>query len=247
MLNNAYQNLELKIDLLSGGTIAGLKEKIKSVLGYKILILCGLSLSGTPKLPAVCEPNIYVTQTEEPDDWDEEEDGEFVPEDVYHLEASNIYGYDIAIEDNVVTCTATQSATYDGVQTMIESGTIENAKPIYWHTIKFQRGGTAETSTFSRILGYMIILTNSDDPITLDGFKEILSTSGFYGVLINGKASNTPSADLTSLDDAVAVKYSTDTIFTAVLRNASNVEYEVDFATISGWVLFEDLGANKIN
>lgn len=167
MFNNAYQNLELKIDLASGGTIAGLKEKIKSILGNKILILCGLLLSGVPKLPAVCEPKIYVTQTEEPDDWDEEEDGEFVPEDVYHLEASNIYGYDIAIEDNVVTCTATQSATYAGVETLIEGGTLDNAKPIYCHPVNI--GYKDDDHEF---MVTMLIFNNSETAFTFESFNQ---------------------------------------------------------------------------
>lgn len=163
MFNNAYQNLELKIDLLSGGTIAGLKEKIKSVLGNKILILCGLKLDGVDKLPAVCEPNIYVTQTEEPDDWDEEEDGEFVPEDVYHLEASNIYGYDIAIEDDTITCAKTVIVSVSD----IEAGTIENAKPIYYHPILID--GTLAVGDLvgaERVIFSVIILDNNPEAYT---------------------------------------------------------------------------------
>lgn len=154
MFNNAYQNLELKIDLASGGTTAGLKEKIKSVLGNKILILCGLKLSGVDKLPAVCEPKIYVTQTEEPDDWDEEEDGEFVPEDVYHLEASNIYGYDIAIEDDVISTTKATPASVEA----IEAGTIDNTKPIYCHPISID----SETAT-AKFHVAILIFDNSDE------------------------------------------------------------------------------------
>lgn len=166
MFNNAYQNLELKVDLASGGTIAGLKDKIKSILGNKILILCGLLISGVQQLPAVCEPKIYVTQTEEPEDWDEEEQGEFVPEDVYHLEASNIYGYDIAIEDDVVTCTATQSATYVGVEALIEGGTIENAKPLYFHPIVL----VIDTSAIKASL-YLMLINN--DPEAYDTYTKV--------------------------------------------------------------------------
>ena len=69
------------------------------------------------------------------------------------------------------------------IKEQVEGGELSNAKPIYWHTLFVQRGGTEETSSASRLLAYIIILNNSSEAITLDEFKSLLNTTGFIAVL----------------------------------------------------------------
>ena len=132
---------------------------------------------------------------------------------------------------------------------LVEGGTLDNAKPIYWHTIKFQRGGTGETSSYSRLLGYMIVLNNSEDALTLSDFQGLINTPGFKAVLINGKASSAGDSNLENLSLATTINDVAENSFSVMTRNeTTNVETELlGYTTTSGWALFQDLGANKIN
>ena len=127
----------------------------------------------------------------------------------------------------------------------------ELVKPIYWHTVKFQRAGTAEVSTLGRFFGHMIILSNSATPINLTTFLELLSTPGFVGVILNGKASVNGAANLENME-AVASKIivnNDSTIDVYGINTTTNVESIIipNFAKTIGWVDFTDLGANLIN
>ena len=123
-------------------------------------------------------------------------------------------------------------------------------KPIYWHTLSFQRGGTPDTSNISRFFGNMIILNNSQEPITLEDFKVLLNTSGFIGVLINAQAGFAGS-DLTGMQfNATKIRNIGSGLYAVDGRDkTTNIEsiaisgLDID----SGWVIFEDLGANRIN
>lgn len=131
---------------------------------------------------------------------------------------------------------------------LVEGGELENAKPIYWHTIFFQRGGSAEEPAVSRILGYMIILSNSDTAITLSDFQSLLATQGFVGVVINGKGASSSGSDLENMTTLTKLEYYSPTICKAYIRNDStNIETAETISFNSGWVIFQDLGANKIN
>ena len=123
-----------------------------------------------------------------------------------------------------------------------------SVKPIYWHTVKFQRGGTAETATASRLIGYMIILNNDPTPLTIDAWKELLGTQGFVGVLHGGKAANAGAANLEDMDEAIRVEnYSANQINVFIRDTTTNVETAVGMTINSGWVSFNDLGVNQIN
>ena len=76
-------------------------------------------------------------------------------------------------------------ATFTGnvVLPSINGETTPSVKPIYWHTVKFQRGGTVG-STVSRCFGQMIILNNSPTPIDATSFMNALKQAGFYGVVV---------------------------------------------------------------
>ena len=131
-LNNGYQNIYLNgLDISLGGTLNGLKEQIRNILPNKIVVVSGVRVGDAKKLPIGVEVRKYITYTEEPEDWDEEEQGEFVPEEVFNLEIKNLYGYDLTIVDNVVSSAKTSVVSVAD----IEAGTIDNAKPIYCHPI----------------------------------------------------------------------------------------------------------------
>ena len=124
----------------------------------------------------------------------------------------------------------------------------QSVKKIYWHTIKFQRGGTGEQSTVSRIIGYMIILNNSPEPITSDNFLNLLSVEGFIGVVINGKGSPSGASNLQNMTTLVRIEYQSATICNAVLRDdTTNLESDLAITIGTGWVTVTDLGANPIN
>ena len=122
-------------------------------------------------------------------------------------------------------------------------------KPIYWHTIKFQRGGSPEQPSVSRLFGYMIILNNDATPLTIQKWYQLLATSGFKGVVINGFASATPGENLENMKIATRIENVTATSAQVYALNPNNAEtLEITGMGIgAGWVTFEDLGANKIN
>lgn len=129
---------------------------------------------------------------------------------------------------------------------VIESGLVENAKPIYWHTISFTRGGTA-TSGLSRLFGNMVIINQSEDAITTDSFMDLLKIDGFYGVVINGKHSSTPADGWGSMENNLTgIKYYSSTQFRAIVRDAStNAESQIN-NNLTGFEV-TDLGVNKLN
>ena len=130
----------------------------------------------------------------------------------------------------------------------VESGQLENAKPIYWHTVKIQRGGNAQQATFARILGYIIILNNNATPIDSTSLIQLLNTSGFTAVMHSGKASNSAAANLENLTECTRIEYSADNQLKVIFRDQTTTIEDLFIVDIdSGWVLVQDLGANKIN
>ena len=144
-----------------------------------------------------------------------------------------------------------QGSTAQIVETMVESGELENAKPIYWHTIQFQRGGDSEQPTVSRVYGLMIVLNNSSAPLTLTDFQNLLKTPGFKAVIINGKCAPTGGSDLSDMTlVADYIVNTTEDYFEVVYRDPSTNEQAITASSYSialGWIHFDDLGANKIN
>lgn len=128
----------------------------------------------------------------------------------------------------------------------------QSVKKIYWHSIKFQRGGTAELPTAARLFGEMIILTNSATLITLDDFLTLLRTPGFYGVVMNGKYA-TGGTDLTGMNDVlIGIKHDPNQSnnFFAIYRDATTNIDTISASLVttdSYFPVFEDLGANAIN
>lgn len=122
-------------------------------------------------------------------------------------------------------------------------------KPIYWHTLKFQRGGSPDVST-SRVFGNMIVINNSSTPITLAAWKEMLAIDGFVGVVLNGGASSAPGNDLGGCSTATRIRNLTDTTFEVYgldPDNNSEILLATNMSIDTGWVLFQDLGVNRIN
>ena len=127
-------------------------------------------------------------------------------------------------------------------------GNAGSVKKIYWHTIHFQRGGSASTSEYNRLFGHMIILNNSATPITQESFINLIRTEGFVGVIINGKYSATPASDLTGMTlQALKIVYSSsENRFVLIHLDSDNVETSITLST-DGWSAVEDLGVNAIN
>ncbi len=121
-------------------------------------------------------------------------------------------------------------------------------KKIYWHTIQFQRGGTADLSSFSRLYGYMIILSNSSTSLTIETWKQLIATDGFIGVVINGVGSDIGASDMKNLYTLERIENVDENSIVAYYRDSDNVVIKSDNISInSGWYAFNDLGVNTIN
>ena len=122
-----------------------------------------------------------------------------------------------------------------------------NARPLYWHTIQFQRGGT-EGSDVSRLYGNMIIINQSATPIDADAFMALLATSGFYGVVVNGKYDGSAGDDLTNMSYVlVGIQYQGGgQNITLSVRDVSTNALSTTSVGNNNFVV-TDLGANKLN
>lgn len=194
MLNNGYQNLSLEnIDISVGGTAANLKDALARILTNKIVILGDIVLSGEEKLPVGVECDISVSLSTEPDDWDPDVDGEFIPENIYSVIFKDVYGYDIEITDNEVVTTIHQSVVdsniEDVAQDLIEGGTIDNAKPIYIHPIVLYKSGNLNLSLF--------IFDNSPEPY--DTLAKVVDFAKNVAIAIGGN-SNFPASGCYNYD-----------------------------------------------
>ena len=174
MLNNGYQNLSLEnIDISVGGTAAKLKDALSRIVDNKIVILGDIVLNGEEKLPVGVECSISVSLSTEPDDWDPDVDGEFIPENIFSVTFKDVYGYDLTITDNEVVTSSHQSAVDANIEDvagdLIEGGTIENAKPLYFHPIFIQKISGSLQYAIS-----FIILNNDETPFTFATFKQFI-------------------------------------------------------------------------
>ena len=136
------------------------------------------------------------------------------------------------------------------VKALVEGGTLSNAKPIYWHTIYFQRGGSAETSSFGRMFGTLLVLNNSPTPITLTSFIELLKTEGFVAIVFNGQFDSNGASNLENMSHVIQyITYNSGIDFRVIIRDkTTNVQSFEDLSlTQVAFASFEDLGANKIN
>ena len=239
-LNNGYQNLYLHgLDISVGGSVEGLKEQIRDILPNKVAIVSGVAVGSEKKLPIGVEVKKYITYTEEPEDWDEEEQGEFIPEEVCNLEIRNLYGYDLTIVDDVVSSAKTSVVSVAD----IEAGTIENAKPIYVHPLDI-RGDNFSICCF--------VFNNDPEPLTKDSFVDWMdSLFEVVGDAIRVLASGGCNAG-GSVYPAIFVirRASTDpNLFGINFRTESgnaNINF-TDSATFkAGITVFND-GVNKIN
>ena len=171
--------------------------------------------------------------------WDEEEQGEFIPEEVCNLEIRNLYGYDLTIVDDVVSSAKTSVVSVAD----IEAGTIENAKPIYVHPLDI-RGDDFSICCF--------VFNNDPEPLTKDSFVDWMdSLFEVVGDAIRVLASGGCNAG-GSVYPAIFVirRASTDpNLFGINFRTESgnaNINF-TDSATFkAGITVFND-GVNKIN
>ena len=247
MLNNGYQNLSLEnIDISVGGTAAKLKDALSRILTNKIVILGDIVLSGEEKLPVGVECDISVSLSTEPDDWDPDVDGEFIPENVYSVTFKDVYGYDLTITDNEVVTSSHQSAVdtniEDVAKDLIEGGTIDNAKPIYCHPITI----VDNTASKDRRLTCLIF---NNDPTSFDKakFKDFLDSLGSVDgkIMLSGGFKSG-----TTIAIASYLRYN-GTLYYLVGTDVSNGEafsvFNADFDEIfPSTCTFED-GVNKIN
>ena len=131
------------------------------------------------------------------------------------------------------------------INQVISQGTIENAKPIYWHSVYFERSATSR-HFFN---GILIILNNSSAPINKTDFLNIIASDGFYGIVFSGfhEQTNSATEPTSSSLKLVAIK-GTGTGVLFVQLTSENVEETLAETVIveADWNV-EDRGTNKIN
>lgn len=124
----------------------------------------------------------------------------------------------------------------------IEGGTIENAKPLYWHTCKFYKSVESDLS----YLIYLVVINNSPTPLIRDDMFNLLLTPGFVGMAHNSKCADENGYVMNREICIVkpARNENEDFCVEVYLSNLSTTEViGLTFANSS----FEELGVNKIN
>ena len=126
---------------------------------------------------------------------------------------------------------------------VIESGLVENAKPVYWHSIKFER----KASSVYYYEGFLVIINNSPEPVTNTTLDAIIKQEGFYGVVINGLTERTAGAQspTASSNPLVAMYYENDTLH-VLYRDSVNVLTDTTMSYNSTeWTISDSV--NKLN
>lgn len=134
-------------------------------------------------------------------------------------------------------------------KTEIENGDIENAKPMYWHTISFIRGDATRYVTF---MGEIIILNNSPTPITVSAFIDMLKIPGFKAIVLNGRLNLNGGGDITNMTQILKyIEYYssssakitfTNSMTDMTLNTRNNINNDAD-----SYSYFEEVANNKIN
>lgn len=170
-----------------------------------------------------------------------EPDGQIVPVLYYDKENAVLYTANYSVDISAGFEVETESL----ISKVIEGGTIENAKPVYWHSVKFIRQG----ANYYYFDGFAIILSNDETPIDKDAFIDLLKTAGFYLIVQNGEYEMTSSATKPTASSVplVALKALDGEYFELTYRDA-NKELQVENVYIrpEQWTI-SDLGANKLN
>ena len=130
------------------------------------------------------------------------------------------------------------------VKALVEGGTLENAKPIYWHTCHFYKNVTTD---YIYDL-FFIILNNSSTSLTRDDIFNLIRTSGFYAVAINSKCSSLGENGTYDLEVVSVANNDNPAKMTLFYRRSSDGITQSDTTNYNfANSVFEDLGANKIN
>ena len=135
-----------------------------------------------------------------------------------------------------------RSMADESAKIRIEAGQTENAKPLYWHTIRLYKGKSESYTAFD---AQVIIINNTADPIDLTAFTALTKKDGFYAAVIQGYVGATTNVDPTL--ECVGIKKSqSDSTFSFEYFNSTTKEIEVANASYAGTVV-TDLGTNKLN
>ena len=129
---------------------------------------------------------------------------------------------------------------------VIESGLVDNAKPIYWHNVRIARfdlGVRAYDIT-------LIILNNNSNLLTKNDVLALLRTPGFIGVAHSGRMDTSGvfvDFDTTPLTIEVRyVKYKDGSnVYFDYLKSTGELTQNLEVGISTAVV--NDLGANKIN
>lgn len=123
---------------------------------------------------------------------------------------------------------------------VIESGEVENAKPIFWHSCTFKK------ITGGSLVFYFdfIIMINDDTPFTKDTFMSWLNAfeSSIEIKVVQGYASAKPN-DLVSY----FTKSSTPTTIAVKTIDLTTGEVNTSYISIDSDTSFSDSAPNKIN
>ena len=128
------------------------------------------------------------------------------------------------------------------VQALVEGGTLNNAKPIFWHNVQLKREAT------DSLTGYVInfiILNNDATPITLSMLQDLIRTQGFVGEVHGSRLASNPNTDVLDLQIALVRYY--DNVNFYVDYYDSTFKYYTNRIVGFSNATCTDLGVNKIN
>lgn len=126
-----------------------------------------------------------------------------------------------------------------------------STKKIYQHNIFFQRGGTAETTSNSRIMGVCVIFNNSSDSITQSDFLSLIDQPGTV-ITVNGLGDEVGASSFAGTSPILYLRKDPSAPVGIVQvgwlkagENYAAATYNIN--TTAGWISVIDLGAIPLN
>lgn len=135
----------------------------------------------------------------------------------------------------------TEEEIKDVINYAIEKGLINNAKPVYWHSVSIKRLAGSEPEVLYYYFDF-IIINNDATPFTLDSFKEFINLHPDMVVkTVQGYVNQFPSNLVSSIKKGTA----DNTIDVTTIKLDTGSTQTATGYTLSGTLT--DIGVNKIN
>lgn len=124
---------------------------------------------------------------------------------------------------------------------LVESGELDNAKPIYWHSVSIKRLAGSDPEVLYYYFDF-IIINNDPTPFTMDSFKEFINSHPDMVLkTVQGYVNQYPSNLVSSVKKGSA----DNTIDVTTIKLDTGSTQTATGYTLSGTL--NDIGVNKIN